>query len=211
MSQPRRRGLILDFGGVLTTSVSESARAFCLREGLAPDAFADVVSADPVGRELFADLERGVLHQAEWNARTADLLGVDATNLLGRVLADVRPEPVLTGAARAWRAAGVRVGVLSNSLGSTPFDPYEGHELGTRYDVVVLSGDHHLRKPDPALYAVMVERMELPAAACVYVDDSARNLTPAQDLGMAVVRHTDPAATAARLEELLGVPPAPGR
>ncbi|GHG61082.1 HAD-IA family hydrolase [Streptomyces griseocarneus] len=206
MSHPRRQGLILDFGGVLTTPVSESARAFCLSEGLAPDAFADVVSADPVGRELFADLERGVLPQAEWNARTADLLGVGATNLLGRVLAEVRPEPVLVGAARAARAAGVRVGVLSNSLGSGPYDPYEGHELGTRYDVVVLSGDHGLRKPEPGLYAIMLERMDLPAAACVYVDDSARNLTPAQDLGMAVVRHTAPADTVVRLEELLGVP-----
>ncbi|MFE7120151.1 HAD-IA family hydrolase [Streptomyces sp. NPDC057654] len=198
------RGLILDFGGVLTTSVAECARAFCLREGLAPDAFTHVISADPVGRALFADLECGAIEQAEWNECTGPLLGVDGTGLLGRVLADLRPEPLVVDAARAARRAGVRVGVLSNSLGRTPYDPYAGYGLDTEYDAVVLSGDYRLRKPDPELYPIVLGLLGLPAGACVFVDDSARNLLPAQDLGMAVVLDTEPADTVAEISRLLG-------
>ncbi|MFV8132983.1 HAD-IA family hydrolase [Streptomyces syringium] len=202
---PPGKGLILDFGGVLTTSVAACTRAFCLREGLAPDAFLNAVSVDPVGRELFADLERGAITQEEWNEHTAPLLGVDPVNLLGRALADLRPEPTLTGAARAARRAGVRVGVLSNSLGYEPYDPYAGYELDTSYDAVLLSGRYRMRKPDPGLYTIMLGLMELPAEACVFVDDSARNLTPAQELGMAVVRAAEPAATVAAIETVLGL------
>ncbi|MBT2384171.1 HAD family phosphatase [Streptomyces sp. ISL-11] len=202
----RPRGLLLDFGGVLTTPIADATEAFCLREGLAPDAFLNVISTDPVGRELYTSLERGLISQAEWNARTAPLLSVDATDLLGRVLAGLRPEPTLIDAAQAAHRAGVRVGILSNSLGSTPYDPYAGYELDTRYDPVVLSGHHGTRKPEPPIYATALGLMGLPADACVFVDDSARNLAPARDLGMAVVLDADPSDTVTRLEELLGLP-----
>ncbi|MGP3683352.1 HAD-IA family hydrolase [Streptomyces sp. IBSNAI002] len=206
MSTPLHQSLVLDFGGVLTTPVADSARAFCVREGLAPDAFTDVISKDPTGRELYGQLEHGQIGQAEWNSRTAPLLGVDATNLIGRVLSGLRPEPVMLCAARTLRAAGVKVVLLSNSLGSDPYDPYEGYDLDTLCDAVVLSEHHGIRKPDPALYAIAVEAAEVPARACVFVDDSPRNLTPAGDLGMTTVLDTTPAETVRRLEDLFGCP-----
>ncbi|WP_116211343.1 HAD-IA family hydrolase [Streptomyces olivoreticuli] len=202
---PRPKGLFLDFGGVLTTPVAPCTCAFCLREGLAPDAFLNVIATDPVGKELYRDLERGAIPQAEWNERTGALLGIDGTGLIGRALADLRPEPALITAARAARRAGVRVGVLSNSLGSGPYDPYRGYGLATDYDVVVLSGDHATRKPEAEIYAIALESMQLPAADCVFVDDSPRNLPPAQNLGMAVVLDTDPSETVTRLEDALGI------
>lgn len=201
----RRPGLILDFGGVLTTSVAACAAAFDRRAGLPEGTFLSVIAKDPRGAALYADLERGAITQVRWNEGTAALLGIDGTDLLGRVLEDLHPEPSVIAAARAARAAGVRVGIFSNSLGSGPYDIYEGYDLATNYDVVLLSEDYGLRKPDPQLYTVMLDLMKLPGEACVFVDDTARNLPPADDLGITTILARDPADTIAQLEATLGL------
>ena len=62
-----------------------------------------------------------------------------------------------------------------------------------------------MRKPEPAIYELTAERLGLPPAACVFVDDLPGNLAPARALGMATVVHRDAASTLAELERLLGV------
>ncbi|MEU2855643.1 hypothetical protein [Streptomyces syringium] len=87
-----RLGLILDFGGVLTTPVPDCARAFARREGLPEDAFLHAFAVDPAGKALYAELERGAITQVDWNTAMAARLGLDnAENLLGRVLANLHP------------------------------------------------------------------------------------------------------------------------
>ncbi|GLF99454.1 HAD-IA family hydrolase [Streptomyces yaizuensis] len=201
----RRSGLILDFGGVLTTGVAECAAGFDRRAGLAVGTFLSVISRHPEGSRLYEDLERGAVTQAEWNAGTAALLGLEGGNLLGRVLEDLHPEPSVIAAAQSARAQGVRVGIFSNSLGREPYDVYAGYGLDELYDVVLVSEDYRMRKPDPALYKEMLELMGLPGEACVFVDDTARNLPPAGDLSIATVHATRPANTIAQVEALLGL------
>ncbi|MDI5973900.1 HAD-IA family hydrolase [Streptomyces sp. SL13] len=204
MSTPRT-GLILDFGGVLTTGLAPCTFGFDRRSGLAEGTVLSVIGADPAGRAVYERLERGEVTQREWNEVTAALLGVEPDNLLGRVLSDLRPQPELIGAARLARAAGVRVGIFSNSVGPEPFNPYDGYDLPALCDTMLISEEHGARKPEPVLYATMLARMRLPGDACVFVDDTAQNLPPARELGIATVHHTDPAATVAALEELLGM------
>ena len=68
----------------------------------------------------------------------------------------------------------------------------------------MISSEVGLRKPDPAIYELAAERIGLPPAACVYVDDLPGNLKPARALGMATVLHRgDAAATLAELAALL--------
>ncbi|MBB5933995.1 HAD-IA family hydrolase [Streptomyces zagrosensis] len=202
----RRKGLILDFGGVLTTSVPACSVAFDRRVGLPEGTFLSVIAKNPEGAALYADLERGTITQAEWNERTGALLGIDGTNLLGRVLQDLHPEPSVIAAAQAARAAGIKVGIFSNSLGTEPHDVYAGYDFDQLYDVVLISEHYKMRKPDPEIYAVMLDLMELPGEACVFVDDTARNLPPAEELGIAAILAKDPADTIAQLEALLGLP-----
>jgi putative hydrolase of the HAD superfamily len=205
MTDHHRRGLILDFGGVLTSSVPACARSFSLREGLPGDAFLNAIAVDPVGRELYADLERGAITQEEWNTGTAAFLGIDSRDLLRRVLTDLHPEPSVLAAAQAARRAGVKVGILSNSLGMEPFDPYEPYRFDELYDTVLISEHYKMRKPDPAIYAIMLELMQMPAEELVFVDDTARNLPPAEELGIATVLAIDPTDTIAQVEQLLGL------
>ena len=200
------KGLILDFGGVLTTSVPACAAGFDQREGLPEGTLLNAIAVDPVGRLLYADLERGAITQAQWNQRTAELIGVDGSDLLRRVLADLSPEPAVIEVVKQIRDAGVKVGILSNSLGLEPYDPYEPWNLDENYDEVLISEHYRMRKPDREIYLLMLEKMQLTAQDCVFVDDTAHNLPPAEDLGITVILARDPAATVSQLRDLFHIP-----
>lgn len=144
-------GLILDFAGVLTGSPRAVHRAWCVSEGLAPEAWRSTLNDHPEGRRLYAALEVGEIGQAEWNEGTAALLGahVDPVNLMGRAWAGVPPARRMAALARAARAAGHRVALLSNSFGLDPFNPYEHVGIWGLFDVHVVSELVGLAKPDP--------------------------------------------------------------
>ncbi|MFF0968720.1 HAD family hydrolase [Streptomyces sp. NPDC003703] len=201
-----RKGLVLDFGGVLTTPLFPAALAFEERAGLARGALISALYLDPEAARRTQELERGTLTQEEWNTEAGRVLGIPGDNLMGRVFADLRPETPVLAAAAAARRAGVKVGILSNSVGLSPWNLYEGYDLEREYDAVVISGQHGLRKPEPEIFALMLDLLGLPADECVFVDDTEEYLPPAAALGFATVHAREPRETVARLEALLGVP-----
>ncbi|GAA3485715.1 HAD-IA family hydrolase [Streptomyces yanii] len=125
---------------------------------------------------------------------------------MGRVFADLRPETSVIAAAAAARRAGVKVGILSNSVGLAPWNLYDGYELEKLYDAVVLSEVHGTRKPEPEMYRLVLDALDLKAEDCVFVEDTEQYLPPAAELGFATVHAVDPARTVTALESLLGVP-----
>jgi putative hydrolase of the HAD superfamily len=197
-----RLGLIVDYGGVLTTDVFASFRAFCEAEGLEPDTVRDRFRSDPEARELLAGLETGALAVAEFEPRFAALLEVASERLIERLFGGMEPDAAMLDGVRAARHAGARTGLLSNSWGAaTAYDPALLEEL---FDAWVISSEVGLRKPDPAIYELAAERLGLAPAACVFVDDLPGNLKPARALGMATVLHRgDAAATLAEVGALL--------
>jgi putative hydrolase of the HAD superfamily len=198
-------GLLLDFGGVVTTDFFASLGAHCERLGLPHDSFRNLVTVDPKGRELYHQVERGKLSQADFEQSIAQLLGVQPTGLIQGLLADLRPEPLMAAAVQNARTAGIRVGVISNSWGTAPYDPYAAYQLDQRFDAVVISSQVGLRKPEPAIYRLAADELAVPTTRIVFVDDIAANLQPAQEQGMAVVHHVDPVRTVHELERLLGL------
>jgi putative hydrolase of the HAD superfamily len=205
-----RRGLLVDWGGVLTTDVFRSFASFCTSEGLAPETARDLFRGSDEGRRLLHELETGVLSEAAFGRAFAEVLGLAAERgegLVDRMFAALRPDEEMVAAVRAVRAAGVPTGMVSNSWGR---DRYTSEALAL-FDAVVISGDEGIRKPHPRMYELGAQRLGLPPEACVYVDDLGGNLKPARALGMATIRHTDAATTIAEIERLLGVPPAQAR
>ena len=140
-------GLLVDWGGVMTTSPFEAFGAFCAAEGLDPAAAADAFRHDPAARALLKDFETGAIDDAAFSTRFGALLGVaDAEGLAARLMGDVRLVPAMHDVVRRLRAAGVRTGMLSNSWGR---DAYPRPLLAELFDVLVISGEERLRKPDP--------------------------------------------------------------
>jgi putative hydrolase of the HAD superfamily len=198
-----RRGLLVDFGGVLTTNLFASFSAFCVAEGIALEAVRDRFRSDVDARELLIALEEGRMEEDEFEPRLAALLEVrEADGLIERLMAGAEPDVEMIDAVRAARAAGVRTGLVSNSWGTRRYDR---DLLGELFDGVVISGEVGMRKPAPEIYALGAERIGLEPSACVFVDDLPFNLTPAAELGMATVRHRAARETIPMLEALLAV------
>jgi putative hydrolase of the HAD superfamily len=202
----RFRGLILDFAGVMTTDVLVVHREWCIGQGLEPEAWRRTLNETQEGRRLYADLEVGRLTQADWNRATGRLLGLaDSDGLMGRVWAGVEPSEDMVQVARAARAAGLTVALLSNSFGLHPYNPYLELGIWDLFDVHVVSELEGIAKPALAIYRLALERMGLCGEEAVFVDDHERNLPPAAALGITAVLGDGGRATAHRVSELLGL------
>ncbi|MFE5567053.1 HAD family hydrolase [Amycolatopsis japonica] len=197
-----RTGLLLDFGGVVTTDFYGALRAFCLRERLPEDAI-ETALATPAGHVALAAVESGAMPQREYEQTLARMLDLDAEGLLSRALADLRPRTEVYDLVYRARAAGIKVAVLSNSWGTGAFDPYAGYQLHEWFDAVVISDQVGMRKPDPAIYRLAAEYIGIQPGECVFVDDTSRNLPPATDLGMATVLFSDTTSGVHEIERLL--------
>ena len=200
---PAYAGLLLDWGGVMTTDVFASFAAFAEAHGLAPDAVAAVFRHDPTARELLDGLETGAVEPAAFERGLAVLLGpgVAPEGLILRLMARVRVEPLMVEAVRTARAAGVATGLVSNSWGP---GGYPRELIAQLFDGVVISGEVGVRKPRPEIYRLGADAIGVPPERCVFVDDLRGNLRPAEALGMTVIHHTSAPATVDRLTALLG-------
>jgi putative hydrolase of the HAD superfamily len=196
-----RRGLLIDWGGVLTTDLFASFASFCEAEGLEAAKVRELFRGDEAARELLIDFECGRVDEPEFERRFAPMLGVSEERMVDRMFAGVAPDARMLAAVRAARDAGIRTGLISNSWGVHRY-PQDMDEL---FDGVVISGVVGIRKPAPEIYAMGADAIGLPPQDCVFVDDLGFNLKPAKELGMATILHTDSEQTVAQLEDLLGV------
>jgi epoxide hydrolase-like predicted phosphatase len=197
-----RDGLLIDWGGVLTTDLFASFASFFEQEGLDTAQVRTLFRDDRDARRLLIDMETGAISEEEFEPRLAEALGVaEHANLIDRMMAGAQPDPVMIAAVRAAKRAGVRTGLVSNSWGTRR---YPRDLLTELFDGIVISGEEGTRKPDSRMYELGAQRIGLPPEACVYVDDLPFNLEPAEALGMATVHHVDAGTTVAELERLLG-------
>ncbi|HEY1275020.1 MAG TPA: HAD family phosphatase [Thermoleophilaceae bacterium] len=197
------RGLLLDFGGVLTSNVFDSFRRFCIDEGLEPDTVKRLFREDPRALELVRGLETGTLAEDEFGERFGELLAIDRrAGLVERMFGHIEPDEEMLSAVRRARAARIRTGLISNSMGAATYDRSTFPEL---FDGVVISGDEGIHKPQPEIFRLGAERVGLPPRECVFVDDLRENCDGAEAVGMTAVLHRGAERTLPELERLLGV------
>lgn len=201
--------LLVDYGGVLTTSVIESFGAFCETEGIDAEVFRRVMleSARAPG-SMFALVESGAIEQEEFDRRLAAALSdacgkaIDAAGLKQRLFARAQPDVAMASGVRAVRAAGFPTVLVSNSWGGRD---YPGDVLEQLFDHLVISGLVGMRKPDADIYLHAAARAGVEPSSCVFVDDFRVNVEGAEAVGMTGLLHRDATATLGRLEELFGL------
>jgi putative hydrolase of the HAD superfamily len=198
----RRSGLLIDWGGVLTTNLFASFHDYCVQSEIDPQELVTRFRKDGEFRALLIALEEGALNEDAFQERFAGMLGVAPEGLIDGLFAGVGPDEAMIDAVRRARQAGVRTGLVSNSWGTHRYPNELFEEL---FDGVVISGHEGMRKPAPRMYELGAERAGVAAMQCVYVDDLPFNLPPAQELGMATVHHTAADTTIPELERLLGM------
>lgn len=189
-------GLLLDFGSVITISLFEQHRQTEELLGLPHGSLTWLGPIDPSTDPLWRAMQRDEISEREYWARRAREIGRlagddkdwDMLGLLTRIRntdpnAAVRPQA--RGVIRAARAAGIKVGVLSNEL-----ELFYGKAFLGRFDVLkdfdcVVDATHtRLLKPSPQAYAAGAAAMKLPAERILFVDDQFRNIAGAHAFGM---------------------------
>jgi putative hydrolase of the HAD superfamily len=197
------RGLLVDYGGVLTTNVFDSFRDFCEAEGLDREAIRRLFREDPRAIPLVRRLETGELSEDEFGERFGELLQIEErAGLVERMFGGVRPDEQMLSALRRARAAGVRTGLVSNSMGA---GRYDRSTFGELFDGVVISGEVGLHKPQAEIFLLGAERAGVEPKDCVFVDDLRENCEGAEAVGMTAVLHRGAERTVPELERLLGV------
>jgi putative hydrolase of the HAD superfamily len=213
--------VVSDYGGVLTTPLAGAFLQINARHDLEPEALgtAMVRAGEQVGKNLLFELECGRIAEVEFLA----LLGAQLSTDLGREIdlskfsehyfAGLTPNRPFIDELTAVRAAGYRMGLLTNNVVEwgprwRPMFPVE--EL---FDDVVDSAFVGMRKPDPRIYELTCERLGVTPHECVFVDDFAHNCEAAEALGMTAVWFRDTDDAIAELRRVLaerGAPPRAG-
>jgi epoxide hydrolase-like predicted phosphatase len=195
--------LLVDFGGVLTTSVWDSFADFCREKGLDEDTVKRLFREDPDAMACLRGLETGKLEEEEFEERFAKLLGLDeAAGLIEGMFRGMLPCEPMVAAVRAAGERGVKTGLISNSWSTSHYDRDMLEEI---FDTAVISAEVGLHKPQPEIYRVAAERLVVPPDECVFVDDLRENCAGAEAVGMTAILHRDPTESITRIEELFGI------
>ncbi|MCW3001188.1 MAG: family hydrolase [Conexibacter sp.] len=210
MTNADRTAVLIDFGGVLTTSVHEAFRAFAAEIGDDPQLVLRLLAQDPESSRLLVANESGQIDDETFERGFAERLAahgapVEADGLMARMQAGFGPDQAMVDAVGALRAAGVPVALVTNAFGR---DCYRGFDLDALADVVVVSSDIGVRKPSRRIYAIACERLGVAPEHAVMIDDIEHNLAGAAKLGIAGVLHRSAPATLRELDERFGIRPA---
>jgi putative hydrolase of the HAD superfamily len=199
--------LLLDFGGVMTSSLHGRMAEFCVESGLPADAIRTVLRSAE-GRSALELAEAGRVPQADFESMLARQLGLPAAGLIARLVNEnvLPPRAETADLARRARTAGIPVGLLTNSLGDGGHDIYAGHDFAALFDVVVISHVVGLRKPEAPIFELAAGRLGVAPRDCVFVDDTPANVAAARDVGMAAVHYTGEPGQLAEVARLLGLP-----
>ncbi|MEO8519120.1 MAG: HAD family phosphatase [Dermatophilaceae bacterium] len=202
------QGLIVDWGGVLTMPIHTAIGGWLTATGVDRDHYGAVLQGwvDPLPGELspIHQLERGEIALEDFEHLLSSALSregstVEAQGLVHTMFADLAIyEDSMTSLVTRAHAAGVRTALLSNSWGLD----YDRSDWLDMFDVVVISGEVGMRKPERQIFELTLGRLGLPAAQCVFVDDMAHNVAAAGQAGLTGIVHRTFEETAGELEAL---------
>jgi putative hydrolase of the HAD superfamily len=121
-----------------------------------------------------------------------------------RLMESLEPNAPLLAYYRALHARGVRLAILTNNV--REWQPLWRARLDADdlFELIVDSGFEGMRKPEPEIYALTLERLGLPGDACAFVDDLEVNLPPARDAGMHAIHFRDAGQAITELDVLFG-------
>jgi putative hydrolase of the HAD superfamily len=203
-----RRALITDFGGVLTSPLHEGFLAYQEESGVSLEQLGRAMAraTEEHGDHPLFQLERGEISEAEFSGRIEPHLedGFDLTRLRTVYFERMEPNQTMIELVRELRGGGVRTALLTNNVREwEPLWRSKLPEIDELFEVVVDSAFVGVRKPDPAIYELTLERLGIGADECVFVDDLEPNCETARALGMLAVRFESPGQAAPAIRSAL--------
>jgi putative hydrolase of the HAD superfamily len=206
------RAVIFDLGGVVLPSPIDAFREYERRVGL-PHRFISELIVGSGDDGAWSRLERGeltletfaVAFEAECAAAGGE---VRADDMFGVLQSGGSAHPEMLTAIAQIQAAGLKTAALTNNwvaddgVGMRDRMPV----FGELFDLIIESSIVGLRKPDPRIYELVCEQLDVEPAAAIFLDDLGVNLKPARAMGMTTIKVADHRDALAELEAALGFP-----
>ncbi len=208
---PSGRAIVSDFGGVLTTPLLAAFAAFQEDSGISPESLGLAMREGlEEGEEIpLFKLERGEISEDEFIARLEE--GLDAVlghrprlhHFRQKFWGALHPNEEMIDLMHELKASGLRMAMLTNNV--REWEPLWRAMLPVDeiFDEIVDSAFVGCRKPEARIYELTLERIGLPAAACLFVDDLKPNVEGAEAAGMSAVHFRDNAQAIAELRAAL--------
>lgn len=195
------RAIVSDFGGVLTTPLLGSFMAFQNETGISMESLGRAMQtiAERDGEHPLFELERGRMSEAHFLDQVRDALEPElghrpTLHRFREIYFDALDpnEPMIE---LMWdlKRRGLRMGLLTNNV--REWEPYWRPMLPVDeiFEVVVDSGFVGMRKPEPEIYELTVERLGdgLQPSDCLFIDDGEPNVEGARAVGMTAIHFRD--------------------
>ena len=198
------RAVTFDWGSVMERSPDETyvagwERRLALEPGTLPEV---------LWGKVWRQLEIGAITNDDFRQHIASQLGLPDAEAAGRFVeefyADDRFNPETVAAARALRGR-YKVALLTNAFPGQDdlIHKQFGINVYAEFDAYINSAYVGLRKPDPAIFHLTLDQLDVAPQQAIFLDDNLRNVDSARALGIHTVQFVDPVTSLAELEALL--------
>ncbi len=208
------RAVLWDFGGVITSSPFEAFNRYEAEHGIDADFIRRVNATNP-DNNAWALMERNEVTLDEFDVAFGDeseALGhrIPGRDVLALLSGDLRP--AMVAALEACKEH-FKIGCITNNVaaGEGPGMARSREkaekiaDVMSLFEVIVESSKVGLRKPDPAIYQLACQKLDVSPGDCVYLDDLGINLKPARALGMTTIKVVDPRDALCELSRATGL------
>ena len=182
---------IFDLGGVyFTDGTAEAIRIISEKYGVSEEQATQIFKGD-VGTEY----RKGIITHEEFWAKARALWNIPdvPTEELAHIwLNGYRPIKGTVEIIQGLKKAGYELLFLSDNVQERVDYLEERHNFLSNFKDGIFSHLVNVRKPNPEIYKLALEKSSNPAENCVYVDDKADLLLPATELGMETIHFTTP-------------------
>ena len=189
------KAIIWDFGGVITSSPFDAFNEFEEVNGLPKDIIRTINSENP-DMNAWAQFESNSitidqfddLFLKEAKAKGFDIKGRDIIKLLK---GSIRENMV--SFLRELKS-NFKLGCITNNVkpSSEENTDNETKEAMSIFDHVIESSIVGIRKPNPEIYMMSCDALNVSPDQCIYLDDLGINLKPARELGMTTIKVIQP-------------------
>lgn len=208
------KAILWDFGGVITTSPFEAFNRYEKENGIPVDFIRKVNSTNPLDN-AWAKFESSRIsidqfdREFETESKAAGF-AIPGRHILSLLVGDIRPKMV--SALKSCKEH-FTVGCLTNNMkfGKNSNFPAENslakdyQKVMNLFDHVIESSVEGVRKPDPEIYRIALDRLQVKPDECIFLDDLGINLKPAKAMGMKTIKVVDPDEALKELEVFTGV------
>lgn len=179
--------VILDVGGVICTPsrMTQFVEWAVLNYGVDEASFRESV------RQKRGELFREEITEDDFFESMTEMgIPLSADEIKLAYVSPNTPNPEMLALLSELKERGVVLAILSNSIPITTAKVRE--DLAGVFDVEIFSDEVGLRKPDPRIWEMALEKLGKNPEQCLYIDDKGKNLSVPSEMGMAVEEFASP-------------------